>query len=307
MTVIYHLIPPILSSLILISIGFAAKSFRLLKAGDAEVLNKLIVYLFLPALIFDAFRGAEIPVSFFMISAAALSIGVVSLGIAYAVGKIANIKNGILGGVLLVSSVGNTGYLGYPLTQAILGSENLIRAVFYDIFGTVVFIFTVGLYIAETYGSGEKINKFREIVTFPPLIALGIGYLARDLSLPGFITDLISLLAVATIPLIMISIGLSLTGERPGKFLKPILVVSFIKLFMAPVAAVVAGKMIGLDQTSFKVLVLEASMPIAMLTSIIALKFGLRADFVSTAILTTTVLSLITVPFWQFVAQMVTG
>ena len=200
---------------------------------------------------------------------------------------------------------GNTGYLGFPLTQQLFGSDNVIKAVFYDIFGTVFFIFTVGLYISETFGESDiKKNKLREIITFPPLIAVVVGILFQNIGLPELLSMAISFLAAPTIPLIMFSIGMSLKIGKKTRYIKPLIGIILIKMIVAPAIAIILGRIFRLDSTSFQILVLEASMPVAMLTLILAIQYRLKDDFVSTSIFLTTLISLVTIPLWQGIAML---
>lgn len=298
----------ILSVFSLIVLGYLAKVLKLLESKDTGLLNKIIVYILLPALIFQAVKTANFSARLAVMPLMAIIIGLVTLAAAYIVGRVLRLKKTVFGGFLLAAAVGNTGYLGYPLTQQIFGQSELVKAIFYDIFGTVVFIFTVGLFIAESYGSGgAKINKIKEIITFPPLIALAASYLLKPVALPAFVTSAVSFLAAATIPLIMISIGLSLQLGKLKDYLLPLIAVLLLKLIVGPLVAIGLGKTLALDAHTFRVLVLEASMPSAMLTLILGLKYRLNTDYLSAAILITTAVSLVTIPLWQQIASLAFG
>lgn len=293
----------ILSFFILIALGYLAKITKLLGASDAERLNKIIIYILLPALIFRAVSSADFSVGLAIIPMVAVAVALGCVAIAFLIGRALKLKKVIFGSLLLAAGVGNTGYLGYPITQRIFGQTHLVKAIFFDIFGTVLFIFTIGLFIAESYGSGSaKINKLKEIVTFPPLIALAFGYFLRGIILPDFLDSALTYLAAATVPLMMISIGLSLRLGKVRYYIKPLLAVVIIKLAIEPMLAIVLGLSLNLNSTSFLIIILEASMPIAILSLIIGMKYRLDADFLAAAILLTTTLSLITIPFWQQVA-----
>jgi len=293
----------ILSFFTLIALGFIAKATKILDISDAERLNKVIIYLLLPALIFRAVSKADISLSLAVIPFVAIAVALGCVAMAALIGRSLKLKKVTFGSLLLAAGVGNTGYLGYPITQRIFGETHLVKAIFFDIFGTVLFIFTVGLFIAESYGSGsDKINKLKEIFTFPPLIALAAGFFLRGLALPAFIVASINYLADATVPLMMVSIGISLRLGRFRYYIKPLIAVIVIKLAIAPLLAILIGWPLKLNPTEFLVIILEASMPIAILSLIIGLKYRLDADFLAAAIFLTTAFSLLTIPLWQQVA-----
>lgn len=294
------------SVVILISLGFVAKKSGLLKAEDASILNNIIIYLTLPAMIFEKVLVSTISLNLWRVPVTALVVMSVCLFVALLVGKGISLKAKTLGAFLLAAAIGNTGYLGYPISLEIYGSQHFIKALFYDIFGTVIFIFTIGLYVAEVYGEeGAKINRLKEILTFPPLIALVAGILLRGFSLPPFLVRAIEHLGAATIPLIMLSIGLSLRLGEVGRYKLPLTLTCLLKLILSPlVAYFIGGAILAADAFSLGVCVLEASMPTVILSLIFGLRYKLDTAFLSAAILLTTLISMVTVPTGQYLLRM---
>lgn len=260
----------------------------------------------MPALIFRAVFESDVSLSLLGIPLLALLIMTISMGVAFVIGRLVKFNRPTFGALLIAASIGNTGYLGFPLTLQLFGIENLVKAVFYDLFGTVLFMFTVGLIVADRYGEGkDSINKVKEIVTFPPLLGLSAALILRNFSLPDFLVDAIGFLAGATVPLIMFSIGLALEVSDMGRYKREIAIVGLIKLALAPIIAFIGASALGITQVDLGVLILESSMPTVMFSMIIGLKYGLDTDFLPAAIVATTMISLITIPVWQYVVRMV--
>ncbi|MBE0447486.1 MAG: AEC family transporter [Actinobacteria bacterium] len=305
---ISELISVILSILILISIGFFGKRTGLLKKEDNAVLNNIIIYLTMPALIFRAVFESDISLSLLKIPLLALIVVTLSMGVAFVAGRFARLSRPTFGALIIAASLGNTGYLGFPLTLQIFGIENLVRAVFYDLFGTAIFMFTVGLFIADKYGEGrDRINKVKEILTFPPLLGLVAALALKGFGLPEFMTDAIGFLAGATVPLIMLSIGLSLEVADMGRYKLEIGITGLIKLALAPLIALFGASAFSMTQVDMGITILEASMPTAMFSMIIGLKYGLDTDFLPAAIVATTMISLVTIPIWQYALRLLIG
>lgn len=303
---INELVGVILSILLLISIGYFSKRTGLLRKEDNRVLNSVIVYITMPALIFLAVFESEISLSIFIIPLLALITVAASMTAAFIFGRLARSGRTTFGALLLVSTVGNTGYLGFPLTLQLFGIENLIKAVFYDLFGTVVILFTAGLIVAGKYGEKEgKINMLKEILLFPPFLGLLAALALKGVGLPEFLVDVIGFLAGATVPLIMLSIGLSLEVGQVGRYKLEIGIVGAIKLILSPMVALGGAMVLGMNAVDLGITVLEASMPAAMFSMIIGLKYGLDNDFLPAAIVTTTMVSLATVPAWQYVVRLI--
>ncbi|MDI6799994.1 MAG: AEC family transporter [Actinomycetota bacterium] len=290
------------SIVLLIGLGVLSKRAGLMRVEDSATLNKVIVYIALPALIFLAIRNSKIEAALLVMPLIGWIAMIGSVLFAFMTSRFFNLKRETLGAFLLAAAIGNTGYLGYPLSLAFGGESYLVKAIFYDIFATVLFAFTAGLYFAEAYGDGkDKINKLKEIITFPPLIALAAGLALRGVSLAPFILKSLEYLKGAAVPLIMLSIGISLEMGSLGRHKRLIIALVLIKLALSPLAAFGASALLGLSRDFTQAIILQASMPPAMLSFIIGLKYRLDTDFLPIAIVTATILSVFTVPFWQYV------
>ena len=85
------------------------------------------------------------------------------------------------GAFILAAVFGNTAYVGYPVASALLGDAGLVRAIFSDIFGNTLAVITIGTLVASHYGAGNvKVNALKELVTFPPFIALAAALVLRS-------------------------------------------------------------------------------------------------------------------------------
>ena len=89
--------------------------------------------------------------------------------------------------------------------------------------------------------------------------------------------------------------GIQLAGMgRPKLFDKDVILVSLIRLLAGPALAIVLAAPFGLSGVERGAGIIQASMPAAVLTSLIALEHDLLPDFVTTTVLFSTILSSIT-------------
>ncbi len=298
----FSLISTILTLVIIIFLGFLARRTSLFNQSEIEVINKLIIYLALPFFVFDLILKTQIPKGLSKIPLVALSTIFLSLFIAFLLSQTFRLKGKIKGSFLLVCSMGNTGYMGYPIALKILGKSNFIRAMFYDIFGSALFFFTFGIYLAETYGeAGGKESRLKEILTFPPLLGLILGFIFRGVTLPPFLLKAIETIGKAAIPLLMISVGASLEFFGFSSFGGLIVLATLVKLFLTPFLAYIAGRLFLLNPLSLKACLLQASMPSGLLTLALGIKYKLQNELIATTIFTTTLLSLISIPLIQYI------
>jgi malate permease and related proteins len=81
--------------------------------------------------------------------------------------------------LLLTVALGNTSFLGYPLTRALIGEHALPYAVVYDQFGAFLILSTFGLWVLARYGGNVPFESRQptakdmllRVVKFPPLWA----------------------------------------------------------------------------------------------------------------------------------------
>jgi malate permease and related proteins len=291
---------------LLIGLGALLRRIGLLSFDDRAGLNNIIIFVALPALIFEAAREAPFDPSLLVIAAVALAISLATLGIGYGVARVLKLGGPLMGSFLLASGVGNTGYLGYPLTVALFGQAQLVKAVFFDIFGTVLMLFTAGIYFANKYGRPSD-RAWRQGLAYatPNLAGLVLGFALQGVDLPVPVDLAIGSLAQATTGIIMISIGISLR-RRFGPARRSIAAIGLLKLAVMPGLALAAAIALGFDPTVGGITVLQASMPIALMTFIIGDKYELDTQFLSGAILLTTLASMATIPVWQTIVSLLT-
>lgn len=293
--------------LIIVGVGWFLKRIKFLGPADVTVLNKIIIYVSLPALIFMAVQRADLSLAVIKFPLFAIIIMLLSLAVAFALGRLIKMKPPLLGAFLLVAAFGNTGYLGFPMTIGLFGEQNLVKSVFYD-FGTVALLFTVGIMIAGYYGDPEhKMNVIKEFALFPSVLALVAGLCLNPVSLPEFLVKTLEYMGQATVPIIMLTVGLTLETKKIGKYAAPLGVILAVKLLISPVFGYMAAVAGGLSGVDLGVVVLEASMPAVMLSLVVGLKYKLDVEFTSLAILTSIIVSLVTIPAVQAAIRLITA
>ncbi len=288
----------------IVAVGLVLRRTGILRRADAHPINQVIIYVGLPAMIFRAVHGAKLGPDLAIVAAVAWGVFLVTVLVAWGLSRALKLPRPIAGGFILAAALGNTGYIGYPITTALLGESGLVRAIFYDVFGTLGAVLIVGLIIAERFGDaeGNRLHPLREALMFPAVIALAVGLLLRSFPVPEMVSTGIDTLASLVVPLIMISVGVSL---RPGAIREqagPLAILSVVRLVFAPLVALGIGSLVLADPAAVRLVVLEAGMPSMMLTLVLGERFGLETDFIAAAILVTTVASVVTIPLMQVIA-----
>ncbi|WRH66257.1 MAG: hypothetical protein RSE13_21955 [Planktothrix sp. GU0601_MAG3] len=89
------------------------------------------------------------------------------------------------GSFLLAAMVGNTGYIGFPVSLALVGPEYFGWAIFYDGLGTVIGAYGLGVALAARFGMGKQ-DPWQLVgvsLTNPALISMVIGLMVRNIPL----------------------------------------------------------------------------------------------------------------------------
>ena len=200
--------------------------------------------------------------------------------------------------VVIVVVLGNTGFLGYPITQGIFGNAGMVRAVFCDCSTSIVFV--ILSFILILIFDGEIKVALKKIVTFLPLwsIILGIIFALCNIPMPSVGSTVIGYLSGATIPLIMISLGLSLNLDGFKNHFKEVGLASFIKLVIYPLIGLGVLSLLNITGFNHTIGFIEAAMSSAMLGLVLSVSYKLDWELTSDCIFASTVLSLVTIPIF---------
>jgi len=289
--------------LLLVLIGVVLRKTGVLKREDSGALNAVIVYVALPALIFVSVAKADLSWELLRVAGIAWAVSLAALSVAWEIAHVLRLPGKTAGAFVLVAALGNTGYLGYPVARALLGESAMPAAVFYDVFGTVAVAFTLGVAVAARQGEHEgPVKALKELLTFPAMVALLASLAYRFLPLPAGVTtgvmDWMGIAASMAVPLIMISVGVTLDLSAFRGAIVPLGSAAGIKLLVLPVLAV-AVTTIMRDGQSARLVALQAGMPSMLLSLVIGQRFKLDTAFIASAVLITTVLCVVTIPLMQ--------
>lgn len=288
----------ICSIICMILIGVLLNYLDVLDSNDAEKLNKIVINIGLPCLIFDALYTADLSAlpSFTILTVSTLMSSLIIGLITYFILKLFSLDKKVIWSIVVVVVLGNTGFLGYPMCQGIFGSAGLVRAVFSDLATSITFILVSAILVLIFDGSIK--SAIKKIVTFIPLWSIILGIIFNVLSIPiiDIGTTVIEYLSGLTIPIIMISLGISLNLKGFKDNFKQVVSVSAIKLIMYPIIAFLILSFLSVSGLNLNVGVMEACMPSAMLGLVLAINFNLDVDLTADCIFTNTLISLITMP-----------
>jgi len=288
----------ILSIVLMIGLGYVLKRIDFLSEKDINPFNKIVMYILLPCMIFHALYNsdlASIP-NLGILPLVILSSSVITGIVSYFILKQLKLDDRTLWSVLVTVMIANTGFMGYPVTLGIFGQEGFLRAIFCDIATLCTFLLLSFLLIMK-FGGTIK-TAIKKIAFFPPLWAVIFGLILNFVNIPiGPVLDnTINYLGQGAIPLIMVTLGLSIDFSALSRSKSMIVFTSIMKLAFFPLVAFFVAGYLGLVNLESTISIVEAAMPSGMMSLLLAITYKLDYELTSDCILINTVISLITLP-----------
>ena len=192
----------------------------------------------------------------------------------------------------------NTGNMGLPICLFAYGSEGLGIAA--SISALIILChFTLGIFLAD-----RKFN-INVILKNPPFYAIigSIFLLYFKIEVPTFVENTTFLLMYATIFLILMSLGIALTRLKVFSF-KKAFISSIGRVILGPIVGLLLIKYFKLEGFAAGVLLIQCSMPSAVLTYLVGSIYSPKkiVDNIASMIVVSTVMSFVTIPLVVFFA-----
>ena len=201
----------------------------------------------------------------------------------------------------LAVGITNYGYLPLPIMEGIWGPESRGVLLVHNV-GVEAAIWTAGLLVL----SGESLREGWRRLVSPIVITLVLAVVFNLTGLtpllPKVATDAIHALGVCGIPLGLIMTGVSLASflDEPRHLFdaKVAGAAMVLRLGLLPVALLVLARFLPCSVELKRVIVVQAAMPAAMVSVIIARLYGGHPRTAVQIVLGTTVLGIFTIPLW---------
>ncbi len=288
----------ILSIVLMIFLGAVLRRIDFLGVKDVESLNDIVIYVLMPCMVFSALYSADLSLLStlgilpFIILASSFITGL----IAYLILKKLNIEEKKLWAIVVTVMIANTAFMGYPINLGIFGQDGLLRAIFCDIATLIIFLI-LSFVLSMKFG-GSKKSAIKKIALFPSLWSVILGILFNFFNVPigPVLENTINYLGNGSIPLIMLSLGVSIDFAGLKRSKNAIVFTSIMKLILYPIIAFVFASILGLVDLQFKISVIEAAMPSGLLSLVLAISYRLDFELTSDCILIDTVISLVSLP-----------
>ena len=262
-------------------------------ANAARQALLLILYVLLPPVIFLNLASADIDLDHGIgLGLAIVAISLASLLAWWIASRVLKLSRPQVGAVVCAVLSVNTGYLGYPMTVALLGRGQLSTAVLYDVLVTgpcvMLGAFAVGAAFGTKAGENPR-QRVRAFFTRNPLLYAAIaGLLVPKALAPALLVDASQALVVAILPIGFFAVGATLAegaehGElpMPPPLTRPVMLTLVTRLAIAPaLLMLLAAPLIDLPP-AYRLL---AAMPTGLNSMVVSHAYGLDNQIVAEAV-----------------------
>jgi len=287
--------------LVPIGLGLFLRSVRLFGDAEGAVIRKFVVRFTVPLFVFFSVREAQpdslasigpMMGAFLLMTAALFLVG-------WAAAR-ALVEPAQRTAVHACITFGNYGWMGLGVAQALLGGPGSQRVVYFFLLWWPAFYafgLTIGFLHVGRRKGGVPVGNAVAIAA-PPILALvlGLGLNVGGVDVPAPLSAILRPFGDMTVPLILLSVGMTLDLGALRRELRPALLVSAATLIVGPLIGWGLALLLAGDPVSFRVMVLEGAMPVATLTPLLEENYAMDKDLVSTAIVLSTAASLVTIP-----------
>ena len=287
------LIKQILVMLAMMSIGVVLYKIKAVDEAGVAQLSNIALYVATPCVVlralaipFDAEKistGMVVMLFFLIIFVVSIVVG------RFGCGKVDRI-----GTFAVVFS--NSGFVGIPLIEGILGSEYVFCVTMTMVAGTLTF-WTYGVYLM----SGDKNEvSIKKILTNPNLIAVvvGLALFFAPVELPYVAAQVINGMANMNTGLGMVILGATLGASNISLMIADTRLYKAIalRLVAVPLVCIPILMLMPVPFEVRMVMMIIAAAPAASATSMLALKYGGDYSYGTGLAIGTTIVSMITMP-----------
>ena len=249
-----------------------------------DTISFIVLYLFAPALIFSSFRKVNVSLKdFCCISFTVLGVfvGVFLLSLLVEI-SILKKKNEAFE---ISSTVMNAGYLGIPLIYLMFGDEGIPFAVTYMVVMAILH-FTLGIVVLQRENLKEGLLS---VLKIPLIYAVVLAFFTKGISIPEGIEKIIKLTGDATLPLMLVSIGISLSRIKPSEIELSVLG-TVVRFAGGTLTAFLFASILNCPPLLKKILVVQSSLPSAILNYVLCERFNRSPEIAASIIFVSTLL-----------------
>lgn len=250
---------------------------------DTDMVTRLVTNVGVPCLVFSTIVSVEIDQQqFFEMGLAALVTNVAFLVIGWGILRALKMP---VRTYLNPIAFANTGNMGLPLCLLAFGEQGLALGIAYFIVNVLLLV-TIGIPIVS--------KKYRpsDVLRQPFIYSAGLSvfFLLSDVPVPDVAQNTTKLLGNFTIPLMLITLGVTLARLKVADFAKSSIIAG-LRLALGLAAGFGVTALMGLTGEARAVVIIMCAMPVAVITFLLAETYSDDGKPVAGAVVISTLLA----------------
>lgn len=202
----------------------------------------------------------------------------------------------------------NTGFVGFPLMEALYGSYGLLIAAVINLCYNL-FFYTYAVYLFSRRTKFKISEIFKSTVSVASILAIVLFMIPWRF--PAFLAETFKLIGDMTVPLSMIVMGSMLANVKIKELItdRKAYVVSLLRLMVCPAfvmgAVVLISHFVNIQPETACVTVLMCAMPCGSMNVMYSENFDVAPQFSARAVSMSMIFMLVTLLFWAWAVKMV--
>ncbi len=267
-----------------IGYGWAMKG----RPFNTEMVTHLVTAVGVPCLVFTTLVNVDIDMNALGLMAGATFAAISAMAVVGAI--VLKLWGKSIRAFLPSAVFPNTGNMGLPLAMLAFGPEGMALAVAYFTV-CIIFQFTLGVALSAGVMSVQALMRVPTIYA----MAMALALKATDTEVPAWAGNTVEILSGFTIPLMLITLGISLQQLKVGQFITSGFVAA-MRLVMGFCIALAIGWALDFEGPMLGILVLQSTMPVAVFNYLFAQRYNTEPEAVAGAVVLSTVISFATLP-----------
>ena len=274
------------------AVGFwLARSLKV----DVKAVSRIIFSVLSPCLVFNALVTAQLSAAEFgRMALFAVAMMLIAGALAWLSSRVLRLDRPTTSAMVALGMFANAGNYGLPLVLFAFGQEAMARATVYYVM-QLILTYSLGIMIMSSSRSspGDAVLSMLRVPHFYAILA-AFAFVASKAAVPQLLLRPVGLLSGAALPMMILLLGMQL--ERAAMPERPVLVglVTAFRLAVLPVLALGLAAAMGLTGVERQAAVIEASMPAAVIITVLAVEYQAAPIFANAVVFASTVLSPLT-------------
>lgn len=289
----------------MIALGAVLRRTRLITEAAEDSLFNLVVKVATPCLIYESVAtnpALREPGNLFLPPLLGFGLTLLCMALGWYVARALGLTIGHgLRTFALAVGLTNYGYLPLPLMDAMFGPESRAVLLVHNV-GVEAAIWTGGVLVVTGLSPREGWRKLINAPVVALLLAVAANLTGVAAQVPAVVMGFVHALAVCAIPLGLLMTGVSIQPhlDDPKQLVNPRVTLTawLLRLVVLPWVFLLAARYLPCPVELKRVLVIQAAMPSAVVSIIVARIYGGQPLVAVQIILGTTALALFTIPFW---------